>query len=390
MSDLAMLKQRACDQVDAVAERLIAVSREIHAHPELAFQEHRACALLASIAEAAGMAVERRAYGLETAFAAEFGNGGGPAIAVLSEYDALPGIGHGCGHNIIAAIGLGAALALKAMPATLPGKVRYIGTPAEERGCGKEIMARNGAFDGLDAAMMVHPAWVNAKAFRTLCLGEVHVEYVGQSGHAALAPEQARNALDAVVMSYQAIANLRQHLKRGEHVHGVITDGGDVPNVFTVSTKAHYFARAATMQDLTVLKRRVEACLQAGAMATGCEARIPWSDADYQPMKVNLPLADAFEANAGQLGREFTDYLQLPVGGADMGNVSQRVPVLHALIASAPADVIIHTPEFARWAGSEQGDKAVIDGAKALAMTAIDMLTNAGLRSQVAQAQRAL
>lgn len=390
MSDLEMLKQQACDQVDAVADRLIAVSRAIHAQPELAFQEHRACAMLAGIAEEAGMAVERRAYGLDTAFAAEFGNAGGPAIAVLSEYDALPGIGHGCGHNIIAAIGLGAALALKAMPAALPGRVRYIGTPAEERGCGKEIMARNGAFDGLDAAMMVHPAWVNAKAFRTLCLGEVHVEYVGQSGHAALAPEQARNALDAVVMSYQAIANLRQHLKRGEHVHGVITDGGDVPNVFTVSTKAHYFARAATIEDLAALKRRVEACLQAGATATGCEARIAWSDADYQPMKVNLPLADAFETNAGRLGRDFTDYLQLPVGGADMGNVSQRVPVLHALIAAAPAEVIIHTPEFTRWAGSERGDQAVIDGAKALAMTAIDMLADGAFRTRVAAAQATL
>lgn len=381
------LKSRVCTIVDQLASELIDISRAIHGRPELAFDERYASQLLASSAERAGMKVVRGAYGLPTAFSAEFGQNKGACVALISEYDALPGIGHGCGHNVIAAIGLGSALALNKVADALPGSFRYLGTPAEERGCGKELMARQGAFDGTHVAMMLHPFHVNAKAIRTIYLGEVKAVFKGRAGHAALGPESTRNALDAVVMSYQAIANLRQHLKKGEQVTGVITSGGEVPNVFPVTTSSYYYARAADPADLSKLKAKVDACLRAGALSSGCEIEISWSDADYAAMNINIPLADAYEKNARALGREFTDYMELPIGGADMGNVSLRVPVLHSLIECAPPDAVIHTPDFARWMNSDRAEKAIVDGAKAMAMTAIDFMVDDELREAVTAAQ---
>ena len=375
--------------MDSLSDKLFEVSRTIHALPELAFEEHEASKLLAGIAENAGMRVSKEAYGLPTAFSAEFGRGDGPCVALISEYDALPGIGHGCGHNLIAAIGLGSALALNGISDQLRASFRYLGTPAEERGCGKELMARNGAFEGVDVAMMTHPFYVNAKAARTIWIGEVQATFHGRAGHAALGPEAVRNSLDAVVQSYQAIANLRQHLRKGEHVTGVITSGGHVPNVFPTQTSSYYFARAATPSDLKVLKERIDACLRAGALSAGCDVDILWSDADYAAMNINLPIADAYEANARSLGRQFTDYMELPIGGADMANVSHRVPVLHSLIECVPPDALIHTLDFARAVNSPRAEKAIIDGAKALAMTAVDFVFDEKLQKAVATAQAA-
>jgi amidohydrolase len=382
--DASVLKQQVCAAVDRMQDELLRLSRAIHARPELAFEEFAAKELLVDALRKAGLDVEAGAYGLETAFVSEFGPSG-PCVAVLAEYDALPEIGHGCGHNLIAAAGVGAGLALASLGGSLPGRVRLLGTPAEERGCGKELMARAGALDGVDAAMMIHPSSVNLVTMPCVCLAELDVTYRGRAAHAAAMPERGVNALDALVLAYQGIAALRQHIKPTERIHGIITDGGQAPNVVPDRASGRFYVRAANAQELEPLKRRVEGCFQAGAAATGAELELTWGPADYLDIRFNEPLASAFRANAEQLGRAFFPIDKLPPsiqGSTDMGNVSHRVPSIHPMLASAPLHCTIHNAEFAVWAGSEMGEAAALDGAKALAMTALDFLTDAPLRAR--------
>lgn len=385
MNKTEVLKEQACKIIEAMTDDLVELSHELHAHPELAFEEHVSAGKLAENAESAGLSVQRGAYGLETAFAAEFGDASKPRIAVLSEYDALPDIGHACGHNVIAAIGLGTARALFELGTELPGYVRYLGTPAEESGCGKELMAQHGAFDGMDAAMMLHPAGINAKAIRTLCISEVKVSFFGRAAHAAVSPETGRNAADAVMLAYMAIGQLRQHLAPGQMVHGVVTDASRVPNVIPGKASARYFVRAANAEQLAALKLKVENCFKAGALATGCDLDLSWALADYLDMKVNHALADRYEANAQSFGQEFVPYESLPLAGTDMSNVSHRVPTLHPLIAISPPSVMIHDAEFTKWARSDRADVAIVEGAKALALTAIDIMTDPVFLNQVTE-----
>jgi amidohydrolase len=269
----------------------------------------------------------------------------------------------------------------------LPGVVRWLGTPAEERGCGKEIMARNGAFDGAAAALMVHPAGIDAKGFRAGCLCELEATFLGRSAHPAINPSAALNALDAAVAAYQAIAAVRQHLSPGDQINVILSEGGRAPNVIPDRAVLRIFARAPSAMRLSALKRRIASCMEAGALGAGCRAECKWDQADYLDFKLNEPLADAYEANARALGREeFIPVERLPVGGGDIGNVSNRIPTLHSLISCAPRKIRLHDPAFATWAGSERGDRAAIDGAKALAMTAIDFLMDSSLRARVAEA----
>lgn len=383
--DVTKLKEEVCAAVDGMRSELIRVSRAIHAKPELAFEEREAAALLVGLLRTAGLPVKEGAYGLETAFAAEVGPDGAPCVAVLAEYDALPEIGHACGHNLIAVSGVGAGLALASLGDRLPGRVRVLGTPAEERGCGKELMARQGALDGVDAAMMMHPASINLVSMPCICLAELDVVYRGQAAHAAAMPERGINALDALVIGYQAVAALRQHIRATERIHGIILDGGQAPNIVPERARGRFYVRAATQVELGALKQRVEGCFRAGAAATGADLELHWGDADYLDIRFNEPLAESFKANAEQLGREFFPYDKLPAGlqgSTDMGNVSHRVPSIHPMLACAPIHCTIHNPEFAKYAGSESGDDAALDGAKALAMTALDYLTDAGLRER--------
>jgi len=382
---LARSKRDVCDGVDRMQDALLRLSRAIHARPELAFQEREAQKLLVAALSEAGLDVTPGAYGLETAFACEFGPEGGPRVAVLAEYDALPEVGHACGHNLIAAAGVGAGLALATLGARLPGRVRVLGTPAEEHGCGKELMARAGALDGVDAALMMHPSSVNLVNMPCVCMAELEVVYRGQAAHAAAMPERGVNALDALVIAYQGIAALRQHIAGSQRIHGIITDGGQAPNVVPERAAGRFYVRAATADELERLKRRVEGCFRAGASATGAELELSWGAADYLDIRYNEPLASAFRANAEALGREFFPYDKLPAslqGSTDMGNVSHRVPSIHPMLAAAPLHCTIHNPEFAKWAGSEMGDAAALDGAKALAMTALDFLWDADLRER--------
>ncbi len=387
--DVPRLKQEVCAAVDAMQAELRRVSRAIHANPELAFEERAAARALVELLRQAGLAVETGAYGLETAFASDFGPAAGPRVALLAEYDALPEIGHACGHNLIAAAGVGAGLALASLGERLPGRVRVLGTPAEERGGGKELMARCGALDGVDAAMMMHPASVNLVTMPCIAMADVEAVYRGRAAHAAAMPERGVNALDALVLGYQAIAALRQHIKSSERIHGIVTDGGQAPNIVPERAAGRFYVRAANLPELAELKARVERCLRAGAEATGADCELRWDSVDYLEIRYNDPLATAFRANAEALGREFFPSDRLPPGlqgSTDMGNVSHRVPSIHPMLAASPLHVTIHHPEFAKWAGSEQGEVAALDGAKALAMTALDFLADAGLRRRAREA----
>ena len=380
----AELKKQVCDIIDDMADELVDASHAIHAKPEIAFEEKFAHGLLTDKVEAAGLSVERHACGLDTAFISSFGDGD-REVGILSEYDALPGIGHACGHNIIATTGLGASLALAKLNGALPGKVRYLGTPAEESGNGKELMARQGAFNGLDAAMMVHPAGIDLITMPSLAVNEVRVTYTGKAAHASAMPFAGVNALDALVTAYQSIAQLRQHIKQSERIHGIFNEAGLAPNIVPDHAVGTFYVRAENGLALAELKARVQNCFEAGALAAGCEVQIDWALGDYLEIKDSWAIAERYQQNAESLGRNFFPLEKMPTSGAgstDMGNISHRVPSIHPMIACAPPSVVIHNPEFAKWAGSEKGDKAVIDGAKSLAMTAIDVLTDKKMMQQ--------
>lgn len=382
---LEQLKQEVCNIIDGMRSELISASHAIHANPELAFEERFASDLLTKTLESHDLPVDRGAYGLPTAYASAFGKTSGPVLSILSEYDALPGIGHACGHNIIATIGLGSALALSKLGQRLNGQVRYMGTPAEERGGGKEVMAQHGAFNGVDASMMVHPAGFDMSHMPSIALAEVEAIYHGRAAHASAMPSQGLNALDALVTAYQSIAQLRQHIQQSERIHGIITEGGLAPNIVPDKAAGRFYVRARDGVELARLKKRVQACFKAGALATGTRLEVKWGRVDCLDLKNNLALADKYVTNAERLGREFMDPSLLPpgmAGSTDMGNVSHRVPSIHPLIAVSPPSIAMHNADFTAYANSPAGDKAVIDGAKSLAMTALDYFDSAELRAK--------
>ncbi len=380
------LKQAVCDRVDELAPRLIAASHDIHAHPELNYAEHHAHALLTDLLDEFGIPPQRHAYGLATAFDAAVGVEG-PVVAVLCEYDALPGVGHACGHNIIATAGLGAGLAAAAVAEAAGGRLRIIGTPAEEGGGGKVRMARAGAFDGIDAAMMVHPADADLFSIDSLAVQQLDVTFHGKAAHAAAAPWEGRNALDAAVLAYVNVATLRQHIRPNERVHGVFTKGGEKANIVPSETAMNWYVRSGTTDSLQALKERVLTCMQSAALGCGCTMTHQWADNPYAEVVDNTPMVAAYVANAARLGRLVLDPVtsgKHVVGSTDMGNVSYLVPSIHPMIQASPPGVPIHSVEFALCAVSEEGDRAVVDGAKAMAMTIVDLWTSAELRELVA------
>jgi amidohydrolase len=382
--DLAALKERLREEVGSRAGRLIEVSHDIHEHPETNYEERFAHDLLTEVLAGEGLEVERHAFGVDTAFAARAGTSG-PTIAVLLEYDALPGIGHACGHNIIATAGLGAGLAAAAVAAEAGGRVVVLGTPAEEGGGGKILMARAGAFEGIDAAVMVHPAGDDLTRMQVIAVQELVATYTGQAAHAAAFPHRGRNALDAAVLGYLNVAALRQHILPEERIHGVFLEGGDKPNIVPARAVTEWMVRSTSITSLQPLKERVAACLEAGAAAAGCEVEIAWKAVVYADMLDNEAMVALYAANAAALGRT----VQEPRGDAavtgstDMGNVSYLVPAIHPMIAAAPSGLPIHTPEFAVSARGEDGDRAVVDGATALAWTVADLWRGDGVLDAV-------
>ncbi len=380
--DVEGLKTMVCAEVDRLADQLLYASHEIHAHPELNFEEHFAHDLLVEQLQSAGLEPTAHAYGIDTAFEASIGDSGFD-VAVLCEYDALPAIGHACGHNVIATAGLGAGLAAAAVAAQAGGTLRILGTPAEEGGGGKIDLARRGAFERVGAAMMVHPADADLIAMDCLALQELHVQFHGKAAHAAAAPWEGRNALDAAVLGYMNVAALRQHIRPTERVHGIVTKGGDKANIVPSETAMEWIVRSATIESLQPLKQRVLTSLESAATACGCMVDHEWHDHTYADMVNNGPMVAAYVGNAARVGRTVVDPAVVGrrvVGSTDMGNISYLVPSIHPMIKVAADGVAIHTLEFAEWAKSPDGDKAVLDGAKAMAMTIVDLWTSAELR----------
>lgn len=387
--DAESLKDAMCAHIDSISAELIEVSRDLHAHPEEKFEEHHAHDRLCDLIERAGITVERHAFDLPTAFRARTGSTG-PDIAVLLEYDALPGLGHACGHNIIAAAGLGAGLAAAAFAPGAGGRVTMLGSPAEEGGGGKVFMIDRGALDGVDAAMMIHPADADLTTMNAIAYHGLDAVYTGEAAHAAAHPWQGRNALDAAVLGYMNIAALRQHIAPTERIHGIFTDGGERPNIVPARAAMNWYVRASDVASLERLKPRVVAALEAGAAAAGCTVEITWRDPVYADLVDSDPMTRLYVDNARRLGRTVLppDADNAVIGSTDMGNVSHVVPSIHPMIAVAPAGIGIHTPEFERHAGSAAGDLAVIDGAKAMAMTIADLWATEGALLEAAEAFR--
>ncbi|CAN5162866.1 M20 family metallopeptidase [soil metagenome] len=379
MIDLETAKQRIDEIVDQHREVLLDASHRIHAKPELGFDEHHAHDVLTSVLSDAGLEVTRGAYGLDTAFEATAGTTG-PTIAVLCEYDALPVIGHACGHNVIGTAGVGAGIAAAAVAEELDGTLRVLGTPAEEGGGGKIFMAERGAFDGVDAAVMVHPAGLDLARFGAIAIQRIQVTYHVRAAHAAAAPQAGRNALDAAVLGYVNVAALRQHIRPDERIHGIFTEAGDAANVVPERASASWYVRSPSVKGLEKLKARVMSCLEAGAAAAGCAMDHEWIDPAYADMVDNGPMIERYRANIARTGRELVDPASLDaiVGSTDMGNISHVVPSIHPMIAVSPPTVAIHTQDFARYAGGPEGDRAVLDGARALAATIADLWAEPG------------
>ena len=246
-------------------------------------------------------------------------------------------------------------------------------------------MARAGCFEGVDAALMIHPSGINMATMPSVCFAAVSAVYHGKAAHASAMPHNGINALDGLLLAYQAVSNLRQHVRPGERIHGIITSGGSAPNIVPDRAAGEFYVRAANEQDLHALKPRVQACFEAGAKGSGCTVDVIWSDVDYLDLNTNWPLAERFQTHAERLGRKFVSRERIGQqghGSTDMGNVSRRLPAIHPMISCAPEDVVIHHPAFARWARSEAGDVAVLDGAKALALTALDFLRSESLRNE--------
>lgn len=371
-------KDRVRGAVAAVADELIRISREIHSHPELAFKEHHAVGQLVPFLKTQGFDVQTGVYGMETAFRGEWGHGP-VTIAVCAEYDALPEIGHACGHNLIATAGVGAAVALIKAIDPADARVVILGTPAEELDGGKVVMVNAGAFDDIDVAMMAHPMPVNFADPPMLGVAHVDVEYRGKAVHASVGPEQGINALDAIVTAYQAVAQLRQHIRRDARLHGIITYGGAAANIVPDRTTGTFYVRAAEPNYLRELKARVKACFEAGALATGCTLTMDWhADMEYAPLRNNRPMVEAYRRNGESLGTQFVDLKNVSTGSTDMGNVSQVVPSIHPTF-SVGQMIFNHTPEFTAVAITDAAHESMLKTAQTMAMTGVELALNPDL-----------
>lgn len=362
---------RIAGAVDRYADTLVELSRSLHAEPEIAYQEHRSAAKVSGVLEAEGFTVERAVGGLDTAFTARYGDG--PLVVGLcAEYDALPGLGHACGHNIIAASSTGAALALRDVADELGLTVLVIGTPAEEQGGGKIQLLERGVFDEVSFAMLIHPAIDEISAPQPLALRELEVRFLGRESHSALAPHLGVNAADALTVAEVAIGVGRQHFEQGQLVHGIVTRGGSVPNVVPSDTSAVYNLRATTMESLSRLEARVRACFSGAAIATGCGHEVAAEPA-YAELVHDPFLVSAYRTAITGLGRVLPSREEervLPTGSTDMGNVSRVVPSLHPSIAIDSGGAVNHQPEFAAACVGPSADRALLHGSIALALTA--------------------
>ncbi len=362
-----------CRAIDDYREKVVAVSHEIHEHPELKFEEHLAADLLTRAAKELGLEVERGVGGLETAFRAEFG-GDGPTVAILAEYDALPN-GHSCGHNLIAGAALSAVAGLKSIAGNLPGRIVFLGTPAEEGGGGKIILIDKGVMHGVDAAMMAHPMDSEWCTIPTLATQHIKLKFRGRAAHAAAAPWDGSSALAAVIQTFQSVDAMRLHLRDGSRIHGIITDGGQAVNIIPEKTECLFLARGKTSRYTNEIGARVIRCAEAAAMATGTivETII---EGGYKNLINNKSMANRYAAHSEALGTKTPVAPDnSPTGSTDMGDVSHVMPAIHPAFAiSRRGEGNCHEDAFVAHADSPRGYDAMIRVAKAMAMTAYDLL----------------
>jgi len=383
--DIEKLKAQVSREVDSHRHQLNELSLRIHSNPELGFQETKAVGWLTQYLKENGLAIERGICQLPTAFRASYGKGN-PAIAILAEYDALPKLGHACGHNLIAASAVGAGIAARPAIDQFGGSLIIIGTPAEELNGGKAIMAERGGFDNLDIAMMVHPGVRDTATTQALACQALEVEFFGKAAHSASRPEAGINALEAMVQSFTAINSLRQHIGDKARIHGIITDGGEAANIVPAHSAGAFLVRAEDNTHLDELKQKVLNCFTGAATASGARLEYRWGNVIYAPLRSNLTLARLFRQNMQSLGRrvKLTDPGSA-FGSTDMGNVSQLVPSIHPMVAIAPQEVAVHSPQFAAAAASEAGSRGLFDAAKALAMTVVDLVTSPEIVTKIKQ-----
>ena len=380
-------KSAAQEQIAFAREGLFKLSHRIHAHPELGFEEERASAWLCESLTDAGFTVEVGICDLPTAFRARAGSG--PLhIGICAEYDSLPGIGHACGHNIIAASAVGAALAAAKVADELGLTITVIGTPAEEVGnaSGKILLLERGAFEGIHAAMMVHPAPFDMLRAKIIAASMFEVHCTGKESHASAFPERGVNAADALTIAQTALGLLRQHIRSTDRIHGIVTNGGAAPNVVPAHTSAKYIIRSETLDQLDELRPRVYRCFEAGALATGAKLAITGGDKPYAEMRHHETMAALYRKNSEALGRPFPDlgeWETRPTGSTDMGNVSQSMPSIHPMIGINSLPAVNHQPEFAQHCVSGDADKALVDGAMAMAWTCIDLAINPSVREEL-------
>lgn len=365
--------QEICRAIDAYRETAVTTSHAIHEHPELKFKEVFAAEQLCAAASALGIHVERAVAGLETAFRADFG-AGGPTIAILAEYDALPN-GHSCGHNLIAGAALAAVAGLHAIAPQLKGKIVFMGTPAEEGGGGKIILMNRGALKDVDAAMMAHPMDGEWSTMPALATYGVRLKFHGKAAHAAIAPWDGSNALAAMLQTFYAVDQARLHLRDGSRVHGIITNGGQATNIIPELTECHFVTRALTSKYAKEIAERVTQCARGAAMAAGTRVEETITSG-YKNMVTNLTLAHRYAEHSRALGAPSPDPPPgLPTGSTDMGDVSHRMIAIHPVFAiSNPGEGTCHEDVFVRHADSPRGYDAMIRVAKALAMTAYDLI----------------
>jgi amidohydrolase len=362
--------------IDSVSPQMLRVSHFIHDNPELGYQETRAANELVTLLQEQSVAVEIPFVGIDTAFHASLeGQSSRPRAAFLAEYDALPGIGHACGHNLICVMSVGAVIGLKEVISQVDGSIELIGSPGEETNGAKVDMVTKGVFNNVDFAMMLHPADETALAMGSLALDAREFTFQGRESHAALAPEEGVNALNAVISLFNHIDALRQHLKSDVRIHGIITEGGIAPNIVPARAQARFNIRAKERSYLNEVTRKVEDCARAAETATGAKLTIRNFENSFDNIVTNRVLAELMRRNFVELGEPVAD--EIPSSAStDMGNVSHVVPSIHGMIRVAGKGTHLHTPEFATAARSEQADRALILGAKVLALTALDAMTD--------------
>ncbi len=375
-------KESARVAIEAASDTVIGLSHEIWEHPELAFEEVRAADACCQVLDKAGFDVATGVAGLDTSFVATIGSGS-LTIGICAEYDALPKMGHACGHNMIAASAIGAGLGLAEIADDLDLTIRVLGTPAEEGGAGKVVMLEAGEFDGLHAAMMIHPAPMESDIFPTLASTHCDYHFHGKPAHASMAPQIGINAADAITVSQVAIGLLRQHLEPGDQVHGIVIDGGEAPNIVPSEAIAQYIVRAPDLEAMHKLQARIERCFEAGALATGARLEKEIKAAPYSEFRHDEDLAVAYRANAETLGRTFAPRATKGAASTDMANVSLLMPTIHPSIGLDCAPAVNHQPEFTAHCATGEADRATVEGAMAMAMTCLDATAAGPIRDRL-------